>query len=192
MKKIVLLTLCIAGLFSCNQKRSPVIERSAFATRNTLNTDNKYARTFLVANNEVMESVLNDLPQTTQEKMFDAILSKYKGKVVLVDFWATWCAPCMVAMKSILPMKEEMKGKDVVFLYLTGETSPPANFAQIYPSISGEHYYVNAAQWIYWVRTFPINGIPTYKVYDRSGRQINTYSGFPGITALKRDIEKGL
>ena len=85
--------------------------------------------------------------------MFDAILANYKGKVVLVDFWATWCGPCMAAMKEMKPLKDEIKGKDVVFLYLTGETSPLVNFTQTYPTVAGEHYRVSDAQWGYWGKT---------------------------------------
>lgn len=138
------------------------------------------------------ESVLNEPPQASQEKMFEAIIAKYKGKVVLVDFWATWCQPCMVAMQSILPMKEEMKGKNVVFLYLTGETSPLADFTETYPTISGEHYRVSEEQWRYWINTFNISGIPTYMVYDRQGKQISGHLGFPGVETLQMDIEKAL
>jgi len=146
----------------------------------------------LAANKENKESILNELPQVSQEKMFDAILAKYKGKVVLVDFWATWCGPCMAAMKSILPMKEEMKGKDVVFLYLTGETSPLGAFTRTYPTISGEHYRVSEKQWNYWYKTFGIQGIPTYMVYDRKGKQLARHIGFPGVDTIRKDIEKGL
>ena len=146
----------------------------------------------LAANKENKESILNELPQVSQEKMFDAILAKYKGKVVLVDFWATWCGPCMAAMKSILPMKEEMKGKDVVFLYLTGETSPLGAFTRTYPTISGEHYRVSEKQWNYWYKTFGIQGIPTYMIYDRKGKQLARHIGFPGVDTIRKDIEKGL
>jgi len=146
----------------------------------------------LAANKENKESILNELPQVSQEKMFDAILAKYKGKVVLVDFWATWCGPCMGAMKSILPLKEEMKGKDVVFLYLTGETSPLGAFTRTYPTISGEHYRVSEEQWSYWYKTFGIQGIPTYMVYDRKGKQLSRHVGFPGVDTIRKDIENGL
>jgi len=111
---------------------------------------------------------------------------------VLVDFWATWCGPCMVAMKSILPMKEEMKGKDVVFLYLTGETSPLAAFTKTYPTISGEHYRVSEAQWRYWMNLFEIPGIPTYMIYDRQGNRLDKHLGFPGIDVIKKTIENAL
>jgi len=95
-------------------------------------------------------------------------------------------------MKSIEPVKEEMKGKDVVFLYLTGETSPLDAFMQAYPDISGEHYRVSAAQWKYWSNTFGIRAIPFYMTFDRQGKQISKYTGFPGVSTVKKDITKGL
>jgi len=97
----------------------------------------------------------------------------------------------MQAMKSIKPLKDEMKGKDVVWLYLTGETSPLNTWLQTYPAISGEHYRVSEAQWGYWYKTYGIEGIPTYIVYDRRGKQLSKYTGFPGVDAMKKDIEKG-
>ena len=154
--------------------------------------ENDKVQAIFTANKENKESVLNQTPEVSQEKLLDAIIANYKGKVVLVDFWATWCAPCMVAMESILPMKEEMKGKDVVFLYLTGETSPLVAFTETYPTIKGEHYRVSNTQWSYICNTHEIQGIPTYMVFDRQGKQISRHLAFPGVDALRKDIEKGL
>jgi thiol-disulfide isomerase/thioredoxin len=146
----------------------------------------------IAAGKDNKESINNELPKVSQEKMFDAILAKYSGKVVVVDFWATWCGPCMQAMKEIKPLKEEMKGKDVVWLYLTGETSPLATWMQTYPTIAGEHYRVSEAQWTHWGKTYGIEAIPTYMIYDRKGKQMSKYRGFPGVGTMKGDIEKGL
>ena len=155
-------------------------------------TESDKLEALVAANRENKESILNDPPQVSREDMFDAILANYKGKVVLVDFWATWCGPCMAAMKTILPIKEEMKGKDVVFLYLTGETSPFAAFTETYPTISGEHYRVSDKQWAYWMNIFEIPGIPTYMIYDRQGNQLLKHVAFPGIDVIRQTIEKGL
>ena len=164
-------------------------DKPAFAEALIAENDKMVA--LIAANKENKECVAHDPPKVSQEKMFDAIIAKYRGKVVVVDFWATWCGPCMQAMKSIKPLKDEMKGKDVVWLYLTGETSPLNTWLQTYPAISGEHYRVSEAQWGYWYKTYGIEGIPTYIVYDRRGKQLSKYTGFPGVDAMKKDIEKG-
>ena len=43
-------------------------------------------------------------------------LSDFKGKVVLIDVWATWCAPCRGEIPHLKKLEEEMKGMDVIFL----------------------------------------------------------------------------
>ena len=43
-------------------------------------------------------------------------LSDYKGKVVVIDFWATWCGPCQAAMPHTNEIAKEFKGQNVVFL----------------------------------------------------------------------------
>jgi len=164
-------------------------DKPAYAEALIAENDKIFA--LIATNKENKASVAHETPKVSQEKMFDAILANYKGKVVLVDFWATWCGPCMIAMKSIDPLKEEMNGKDVVWLYLTGETSPMNAWTRTYPTISGEHYRVSEAQWSYWSKTYGIEGIPTYMVYDRQGKQLSRYTGFPGVEVIKRDIEKG-
>ena len=166
-------------------KHNPVYAKALIAESDKM-------ATLLVANKDNHECVLNDLPQVDQEKLLDAIVANYRGKVVLVDFWATWCGPCMVAMKSILPMKAEMKGKDLVFLYLTGETSPLSDFTKTYPTITGEHYRMSNAQWRYMCDTYNIPGIPTYMVYDRQGKLIDRFLGFPGVDKIREAVEKGL
>ncbi|MDR1154890.1 MAG: TlpA family protein disulfide reductase [Bacteroidales bacterium] len=170
--------------------RAAFKDRPAYAE--TLIAESDKMAAVIAANRENKESIVNELPKVTQEKMFDAVLAGYKGKVVVVDFWATWCGPCMQAMKAIHPLKEEMKGKDVVFLYLTGETSPLNTWTKTYPGISGEHYRVSEAQWGYWYKTYGIDGIPTYMIYNRQGKQQARYTGFPGVEKMKADIEKAI
>jgi thiol-disulfide isomerase/thioredoxin len=179
--------------FSDSEKqelRDVFSDKPAFAESLIAENDKMVA---LIADNmKNKESVAHETPNVSQDKVFDAILAKYKGKVVMVDFWATWCGPCINANKAILPLKEELKGKDVVWLYLTGETSPLATWMKMYPTISGEHYRVSEAQWNYWYKTYGIQGIPTYMVYDRQGKQLLKHVAFPGIETLRQIINKGL
>lgn len=43
-------------------------------------------------------------------------LSDFKGKIVILDFWASWCGPCRSEMKSLYKIYDEIKGKDLVFV----------------------------------------------------------------------------
>ncbi|MDR3250181.1 MAG: TlpA family protein disulfide reductase [Tannerella sp.] len=169
--------------------------KSAFASTNPA-----YANALIAESDELQKTVkdlnnskdivMNDIPDVPDDKLLDAIVEKYRGKVVLVDFWATWCGPCMSAMESIKPLKEEMKDK-VVFVYLTGETSPLGAWNKAIPAIHGEHYRVSAKQWSYLCNKYDVPGIPAYMIFDKKGKNILHKIGFPGNDALKEAIEKG-
>ena len=165
-------------------------EKPAYAT--ALIAKNDQFVSLWSSNKDNKECVLHDTPNVPNEKLFDAIISQYQGKVVIVDFWATWCGPCMAAMKTIQPVKDEMKDKDVVFLYITDDTSPFRAFMQTYPTITGDHYRLTEAQWEYISDIFGIQAIPSYMVYDRQGKLISKYRGFPGVDKVKNDLAKGL
>jgi len=45
--------------------------------------------------------------------------TNFKDKLVLVDFWASWCAPCRVEMKSLQKIYQELKGDDLVFVSIS-------------------------------------------------------------------------
>ena len=50
-------------------------------------------------------------------------LAAQKGKVVFVDFWATWCPPCVMSVPEVEKLVEEYKGKDLVVISISLDTS---------------------------------------------------------------------
>lgn len=137
-------------------------------------------------------------PSATDGKaLLEAIKAPYKGKVALIDFWATWCGPCMMAMKQIDPIKEKyLSGKkDVAFVYVTGETSPLDAFNKAYPSIKGYHYRLSKDQFNNLLKSLGIQGIPTYMIINKDGSVAYdniSMGGYPGDDIITGELDKAL
>ncbi|WP_299222564.1 thioredoxin-like domain-containing protein [uncultured Alistipes sp.] len=110
-------------------------------------------------------------PEVPVERLFEAIVAPHRGKVVLVDFWNTWCSPCRAAIRANEPLKDDaLKSDDLVWIYLANGTSPLATYSTMIAEIRGLHYRLDDAQWRYLCdKRFDIDGIPSYVVVDRRG-----------------------
>lgn len=162
----------------------------AFADKLFEMNDEVVAR--IEANKSKTGYTVHDLDENLKgADVFNNIISQFKGKPILVDFWATWCGPCRMGMKTIEPLKQEMAGK-VTFVYVSGVTSPKNLWQNMIPDIHGEHFYVTAEQWQTLLSQFESQGIPTYVVVDKDGNVQSKFIGFPGNDKLKEEFEKAL
>jgi thiol-disulfide isomerase/thioredoxin len=124
------------------------------------------------------------------ENILQTILDRYKGKAVLIDIWATWCGPCRAGHKAMEPMKAQMKGQNVQFVYITSPTSPLSTWQELIKEIDGDHYYLTKEQYSYILDKYESNGIPTYAIYDAKGEQTFKTIGFSGVEVFKEELEK--
>ena len=131
-------------------------------------------------------------PSNVNEQLFLDLIKPFKGKVILVDIWATWCGPCRAAHPLMEPVKAQFDDKDVVFLYLAGEDSPENTWKNMIADIPGSHYRLNKEQWDYLSKSLNVRGVPTYLILDRDGNQTYYTTGFPGADTMKRELNKAL
>lgn len=147
----------------------------------------------LVEENEKAEESVPDcakeVPDVPSDKLLDAILENYRGNVVLVDFWATWCGPCRNAHQILEPLKEK-RFKDVSFVYVTSSTSPRSKWNEMIVNIKGDHYYLTDKQLDTIYRQMETNVFPTYLIVDRDGKIVKKYIGFE--EEMIDDLEKAL
>lgn len=104
-----------------------------------------------------------------QEMTFGEILKQFKGKKLLLDVWASWCADCIKGMPAV---KEIQKNNpDLVYVFLSLDKSIQAwkNGIQRY-EVVGEHYFVPSG----WKGDFnsfiDLDWIPRYMVVDETGK----------------------
>ncbi|MFN7947533.1 MAG: TlpA disulfide reductase family protein [Blastocatellia bacterium] len=94
-------------------------------------------------------------------------LGDYKGKVIVLNFWATWCGPCRIEMPLLeKTMQKYSADKDVVFLAL----STDEDRALVEPYLKQQKYKLPVAYADYLNDHFGVDSIPTTIIFDRQGR----------------------
>jgi thiol-disulfide isomerase/thioredoxin len=160
--------------------------------RNYIKIQNDKTLKQIEANKNAGGYFVNQTPNADGDKLFDAIMSKYKGKLVYVDFWATWCGPCRSGIREIQPLKEELQNKNIAFVYITDESSPEQTYKNMIPTIKGEHYRLTNDEYRYLQAKFNISGIPHYVLVDKNGKVISPELGHKSNEELKNLFQKYL
>ena len=130
-------------------------------------------------------------PDVPGDQLVQAIVNQYPGKVVFVDLWATWCGPCMRGINAMESLKKKLEGRNVVFVYLTNETSKLNDWTIQVVNIPGEHYRVSTAV---FSQIPNLDGIPQYYLYDDKGQRIWEHTGFgdESLKIIEEEINKAL
>jgi thiol-disulfide isomerase/thioredoxin len=100
-------------------------------------------------------------------------LSDYKGKIVVLDFWATWCGPCVTAIPALERVHQKYQGKNIVVLGMNCEGDPTAGakragVAQFKQDKGGHYATLLNADGV--SDRYKVRGIPTFYVLDAEGK----------------------
>ncbi|HLV86624.1 MAG TPA: TlpA disulfide reductase family protein [Candidatus Sulfotelmatobacter sp.] len=63
---------------------------------------------------------------TVQDSQSSITLSQYRGQIVVLNFWATWCAPCVEEIPSLIEMQRRMKAKGIIVLAVSVDVDEKA------------------------------------------------------------------
>ena len=127
----------------------------------------------------------------------DVTLQQYKGQVVLVNFWATWCAPCKVEIPWMIEFQQKYSPRGFTIL---GVSMDEDGKNAIQPFLDKERFDVNGQQ---EAMSYPIFlgsdaiadkfggilGLPTSMLYSRDGKKVRTIVGLVNHDDISKAIE---
>ncbi len=106
--------------------------------------------------------------------------SELRGKVVLLDFWAVWCGPCVAAVPKLNHVQDELAGEDFAVIGYA-VYSGPGEDVQAFADQHGIEYRVVIGDDDLTL-DYGVIGYPTYLLIDQQGRQVRKYVGaLPGL-----------
>jgi thiol-disulfide isomerase/thioredoxin len=119
----------------------------------------------------------------------DVQLASFKGKVILLNFWATWCGPCKAEIPSLVELQQQY-GEDLVVLGFSVDDTPDkmklyaAQYKINYPLLvgNGREDVQNAYG--------PLWGIPVSVIIDREGKIAKKHSGIASKEQFEREIKR--
>ena len=116
------------------------------------------------------ETTINKI-QLTDLKNLGIDMKQYKGKTVFVNFWATWCKPCIAEMPSIHKLQTRLKDENIIFLLASNE-----DINEIEGFKNDNKYTFNYTRLIN-MEALNIQAIPTTYIYNPDGKLVFSETG---------------
>jgi peroxiredoxin len=117
----------------------------------------------------------------------DVTLSSLKGNVIVIDFWAMWCAACKEAFGELNGIQSKYGDKKLVVLGVNLENAKPEKVAAFVKK-AGITYTVLPDQTTSTAKLYDIKGVPSLVVIDRDLNIVKTFRGLNSST--KKEIDE--
>ena len=127
------------------------------------------------------------------EQILRKLTEPYRGRLVLLDIWGTWCGPCKAALSHSQEEYERLKDYNLVYLYLANR-SPEDGWKNVIKeyNVTGEnvvHYNLPADQQSAVEHFLQVHSWPTYKLIDRDGKVLDVNADPRNLEGLAKLLE---
>jgi thiol-disulfide isomerase/thioredoxin len=122
-------------------------------------------------------------PQPVSDTPFEAgeggemTLAEYEGKIVVLNFWATWCAPCRKEMPMLSELQTELGGDDFEVVTLATGRNPPPAMKAFFDEIGVDNLPLHRDPRSQVAREMGVLGLPITVILDRDGQEIARLRG---------------
>jgi thiol-disulfide isomerase/thioredoxin len=106
-----------------------------------------------------------------------ASLADFAGKVVVLNLWATWCAPCREEMPGLDRLQAQFAGRDLVVLALSVDRAGPERVQKFLDEVGVKHLHVYRDPKAAATRAVRVPGLPATILVDRKGQEVGRVLG---------------
>jgi thiol-disulfide isomerase/thioredoxin len=138
--------------------------------------------------NNVLQEPLMDLDSLKMR--FSDLTQMYSNKVVLFDFWASWCAPCRAEMKYYNDLKRLVDTNQVLFVFLSTDAEKDAWYNSIkqLSFATEEHYWLQKGMESPLRKYLSLLSVPRYVILDKKGKIAHFNAPRPSETKKLADL----
>ena len=166
MKKLIYISLFLFGFHAFAQK-APDVLKTEFSKE------------------ALAQKIVNE---SGKKVSINAILEQHKGKILIIDFWASWCRDCILALPSTKELKENNPEIEFVYFSLDRSHEQWKKGLEKYNIADQENYWFDEG----WKNTFnnyiDLNWVPRFMVIDQKGAIANYYSINPKDPELQKTL----
>ncbi len=126
------------------------------------------------------------------EFRLEKILAQHRGKLILIDLWASWCGPCIKEMPHLKQLREKYAEDKIVFLPISLDkqiSSWRETMNRMSMPKNNTYLLLNASKTSFY-KHYKINEIPRYMLFDKHGKIINDNTAAPSETPLTTLLDK--
>ena len=130
------------------------------------------------------------------EAGFQNLVNSHKGKVVVYDFWATWCAPCRAELPQLIKLEAKLRSQGVELITISADEPEQKAAAEKFIQrfgVQGPAYLKRAADDDHFINAIDpkwSGALPALFLYDKSGHKVRSFIGETDMRALEAAIRK--
>tara|TARA_B110000438_G_scaffold247587_1_gene249801 strand:- start:236 stop:775 length:540 start_codon:yes stop_codon:yes gene_type:complete len=120
---------------------------------------------------------INEIPKPIYSLIFEDFagnkinLNQYKGKLVIVNFWATWCAPCKKEMPSLDKLSQSKKFKNLEVFAVNMENPNTTKTKKFFTDLNIKKLSIFFDSNLNFVKKFKLKGVPTTILINKEGAE---------------------
>lgn len=128
---------------------------------------------------------LNNAFATDSSAELDRLLQQYKGNVIYVDFWASWCGPCRKSFPWMNSMQNKYSDLKIISINVDNDKSLATEFLKKVPANFPIIYDPKGKT----AKKYKLKGMPSSYIFNKKGQHVSSHVGFTETKKNKYELE---